>query len=274
MPPKTSKTLKKVTIANDAKNDSDNETDVKYKNNYDSTAQNVGDEDDILADGDLDAEVDIDEYDDNEDVDEGDADVDIDNDNDNEEGDGGDDCEYDVSRRTNGVKKISANIDKFDDDNDDDYMAENLDGRIYVDRDERIVQTNITKYERVRILGDRTAQLAQGAKPMIRGVSDMDPFKVAQLEFESKQMPINIVRTMPDGTKELWELSELNIPQEYIKYGFTGGDVDRESIKKIDNAYKKGGSITGYSHLLNMPPHIEKTISTVEKKSNSRKKKN
>jgi len=90
----------------------------------------------------------------------------------------------------------------------------------YVDPSDRISTEYLINYERVRLLGDRTAQLILGAKPMIKGVDGLDFRKIAQLELEAKMIPIKIIRPMPNGMKEVWSLSELKLKNNYIKYGF------------------------------------------------------
>lgn len=173
----------------------------------------------------------------------------------NEVGDAGDDdCSYNASRRMRGIKKVSANIDKEDEDDEgaDINIDENiLDPGIYVKPEDRRTSPHLTLYEKVRMIGDRTAQLAQGAKPMIKGVEGMDPRTVAQLELEAKVIPIKIIRPLPNSMKEIWSISELKLKKKYIVYGFTGIHVDRDIVEKMDDEYKKGGSIVGYSQFAN-----------------------
>ena len=69
----------------------------------------------------------------------------------------------------------------------------------------------LTKYERVRILGERTKQLSLGAKSMIRGVGNMDPKEVAKLELKKKVIPLIIIRSLPSGRKEKWKITELSV---------------------------------------------------------------
>jgi DNA-directed RNA polymerase subunit K/omega len=164
---------------------------------------------------------------------------------------GEDDCSYNSVKRVRGVKKVSANIDK-DDDDDDEGIAVNIDENevkpdMYVKPDERISGVFMTNYERVRLLGDRTAQLAQGAKPMLKGVESMEPKVIAQLELESGMMPIRVIRPLPNGKKEMWTVRELKLKKNYVIYGFVGGFVDKNSIVGMEKEYKKGGGINGYT---------------------------
>lgn len=65
-------------------------------------------------------------------------------------------------------------------------------------------------FEKTRILGMRTNQLAQGARPFIEVpdyISDVQ--EIAQLELDQRRLPIIIKRYMPDGTYEKFRLSDL-----------------------------------------------------------------
>jgi DNA-directed RNA polymerases I, II, and III subunit RPABC2 len=89
----------------------------------------------------------------------------------------------------------------FDDDdkNYDDIVA----------KEHRITKPFLTKYERVRLLGDRAKQISLGAKPMIKNSEHLTPKKVAELEMQYRVMPLFIERPMPNGKKERWTLDEL-----------------------------------------------------------------
>ena len=68
----------------------------------------------------------------------------------------------------------------------------------------------LSVFEKTRILGMRTNQLAQGARPFIEVpdyVSDVQ--EIALLELEQRRLPIIIKRYMPDGTYEKFRLSDL-----------------------------------------------------------------
>jgi len=70
----------------------------------------------------------------------------------------------------------------------------------------------LTQYEKTRILGFRTNQLAQGALPYvavpahIRNVLD-----IAKMELEQRRLPFILKRPMPDGSFEYWRLCDLMI---------------------------------------------------------------
>jgi DNA-directed RNA polymerase subunit K/omega len=73
-------------------------------------------------------------------------------------------------------------------------------------------QPFLTQYEKTRILGFRTNQLAQGALPYIvvpthiRNVLD-----IARMELEQRRLPFIVKRPMPDGSFEYWRLTDLMI---------------------------------------------------------------
>lgn len=197
------------------------------------------------------------EWDDDDDVDE-DTDDEYDVGDDDAEAD---ECAYEVTR----VKKIGLNLADIDSDtdlDDDDFDDPNIletgdDYKRIVQPSERITSPMITKYEKVRLLCDRTTQLALGAKPMIRGIEQINHYDrekmVAQLEFEARVIPIIIERERPDGVFEEWRLSELKYKENMIVYGkdaFTDPTklvINPEYLKKRSNEIQKGGNITGFT---------------------------
>jgi len=70
----------------------------------------------------------------------------------------------------------------------------------------------LTVYERTKILGTRTNQLAEGARPFVAVPEYMtQPLDIAKLELEQRRLPFIVKRPMPDGTFEYWRLSDLMI---------------------------------------------------------------
>jgi DNA-directed RNA polymerases I, II, and III subunit RPABC2 len=70
----------------------------------------------------------------------------------------------------------------------------------------------LTRFERARIIGARSLQLALGAPPFIRVSSQVhSPIDIAVLELQQKVLPINIRRTLPDGQYEDIPLDVLSI---------------------------------------------------------------
>ena len=68
----------------------------------------------------------------------------------------------------------------------------------------------LTKYEKARILGQRTKQINTGAKAFVKvpeGV--MDGYIIANLELEQKRLPFIIRRPIAGGGCEYWNLKDL-----------------------------------------------------------------
>jgi len=70
----------------------------------------------------------------------------------------------------------------------------------------------LTQYEKTKVLGFRTNQLSLGARPYIAVPEHVTEIReIARLELEARRLPIIIKRPMPDGTFEMWRLSDLLI---------------------------------------------------------------
>jgi len=112
-------------------------------------------------------------------------------------------CVYKFSK-----KKID-NDDLLEDDDllDDEYTIKN----IYVSEEDRITTRKLTKYERVRILGDRTKQISLGAQKMINNIDYLSSKEIAELELQNKKIPILIKRTLPSGEIEIIDTNSLKI---------------------------------------------------------------
>lgn len=71
----------------------------------------------------------------------------------------------------------------------------------------------LTKYERARVLGQRTKQLNSGSKPYITVPDNIiEGHLIAELELEQKRIPFIIRRPLPGGAgSEYWTLKDLEI---------------------------------------------------------------
>ena len=70
----------------------------------------------------------------------------------------------------------------------------------------------LTKYEKTRILGERTHQINSGAKPFIPVETDIiDGYLIALKELEQKKIPFIVKRPLPNGGCEYWKLKDLEI---------------------------------------------------------------
>lgn len=68
----------------------------------------------------------------------------------------------------------------------------------------------ITRYERAKLLGIRTEQIARGSKPMITVADDSVPCcDIAMEEMLQKKTPFVLVRNMPDGSHEYWKIKDM-----------------------------------------------------------------
>ena len=125
------------------------------------------------------------------------------------------DCVYRFNKKTD--LDSDNETDEEIDDNffDDDEIIEK---DVYVLEEDRITKPVLTKYEKVRLLQERTTQLALGAKPMVKDIPELfnsskpkNPKEIAKLELQYKVIPLKIIRMLPTGKKEKWSLSELAI---------------------------------------------------------------
>ena len=96
--------------------------------------------------------------------------------------------------------------------NDIDDTIENSNdlNNIIVKKENRISSNRLTKYEMVRILGERIKQLTMGAKPMIKNHETLSYEQMAEEELKTNMIPFKIKRPLPNGKYEIWTLDELN----------------------------------------------------------------
>jgi DNA-directed RNA polymerase subunit K/omega len=70
----------------------------------------------------------------------------------------------------------------------------------------------MTKYEKTRILGQRTKQINEGAPPLIKiDTTVIDGYLIAVKELEQKKTPFIIRRPLPNGGSEYWRVQDLEI---------------------------------------------------------------
>lgn len=80
-----------------------------------------------------------------------------------------------------------------------------------VPKDQRRTLPVITKYELAAILAARATEIADFQPPTVPNPGTTDPIKIAQLEFEAGKSPKKVQRVWPDGSIEVWSLSELQV---------------------------------------------------------------
>lgn len=71
----------------------------------------------------------------------------------------------------------------------------------------------LTKYERARVIGQRTKQLNSGARPYVSVPEDIiDGYLIAILELEQKKIPFIIRRPLPGNSgSEYWRIADLEV---------------------------------------------------------------
>jgi len=79
----------------------------------------------------------------------------------------------------------------------------------FISKENRISANRLTKYEMVRILGERIKQLNMGAKPLIKNHQGLSYDKIAEEEFKKNMIPFKLKRPLPNGKFEIWTLDEL-----------------------------------------------------------------
>ena len=70
----------------------------------------------------------------------------------------------------------------------------------------------LTKYERARLLGTRALQISLNA-PILVDIDDtqkdLTASDIAKMEFDQGKIPLQVVRTLPNGVIEVLSLSDL-----------------------------------------------------------------
>tara|TARA_Y100000310_G_scaffold340931_1_gene438397 strand:+ start:1736 stop:2113 length:378 start_codon:yes stop_codon:yes gene_type:complete len=87
-----------------------------------------------------------------------------------------------------------------------------------------MAETNLTKYERARIIGARALQIAMNA-PLLIKISkeeleevNYDALKIAEIELDSGILPISVNRPMPGRKEEeLKRVKETKVSDEKIE---------------------------------------------------------
>ena len=223
---------KKITNTKNTKNTKKGKNNTK-NNDISESESEISDSDSEEQDQEQDQEQDKDEDDNDDDLDddnsvEDDDDEvsnddsisdkdDNDNDNDNDEVSygGRETCIYNFTNNENVIKRIE----KLTQD-EKDILNKNTDK--FVPDDERVGRKYMTKYEWVRLISDRTAQIANGSSIMIKtgkdtvDVNTLTPKEIAIIELESGRCPLYLVREMPNGQREKWNPNEMIFTKRYL----------------------------------------------------------
>jgi DNA-directed RNA polymerase I, II, and III subunit RPABC2 len=71
------------------------------------------------------------------------------------------------------------------------------------------MENRLSKFERVRILGQRAEQISMGAPPLVDIKGLTDALSIAEREFKDRKIPFIIERTYPDGSIRKMKLSDM-----------------------------------------------------------------
>ena len=92
---------------------------------------------------------------------------------------------------------------------------------IIIENSKRISKNKMTRYEFVRIIGERTKQLTMGAKPLIKQSKLSEEFTYTEIAIEELKLnaiPFKIRRLVKDHY-ELWAIEELDKKHLETLYG-------------------------------------------------------
>ncbi|MCH8945875.1 MAG: DNA-directed RNA polymerase subunit K [Nanoarchaeota archaeon] len=103
-----------------------------------------------------------------------------------------------------------------------------------------MVESNLTKYERARIIGARALQIAMNAPILIKLSKEKleeikyDAIRIAEIELDSDALPISVKRPMPKKNEEELKRSKEN--------KISDKKIEEEEIKE-EEEIAKGGEI-------------------------------
>lgn len=88
------------------------------------------------------------------------------------------------------------------------HLVRNRDGIVIDDLHKTV--PFLTKFEKTRVLGQRSKQIENGAKPFIQVPDNIiDAYIIAEMELSQKKIPFIIRRPIPGGKFEYWNLKDL-----------------------------------------------------------------
>ena len=166
--------------------------------------KSVSKKEEIEEDFDIENEDEVDE----EDIEEVDVDSDEENNDEETEEEVGINAELETDTGGCALEEAINDDDEYFDNNEEIEMSKEQNTE-YVSKENRVSVNRLTKYEMVRILGERTKQLTMGAKPMVKNYQGLSYEKIAEEEFKRNMIPFKIKRPLPNGKFEMWTLDEL-----------------------------------------------------------------
>jgi DNA-directed RNA polymerase subunit K/omega len=108
------------------------------------------------------------------------------------------------------IEETIIDDDEYFNNNEAEYNKNLINNKAeYVLKENRVSTNRLTKYEMVRILGERIKQLTMGAKPLIKNHKGLSYDKIAEEELILNMIPFKIKRPLPNNMFEIWSLEEL-----------------------------------------------------------------
>ena len=72
-----------------------------------------------------------------------------------------------------------------------------------------MLSNTITKFEKTRVIGARAVQLSMNAPPLVDPGNEIDVLKIAEMEYNQKKIPFQIVRKLPSGESDVIPVASL-----------------------------------------------------------------
>ena len=76
------------------------------------------------------------------------------------------------------------------------------------------IESRITFYERVSLIGKRAVDISEGSPITIKDPGTDDPREIAEMERKMKRLPLKLVREYPDGQKRVLDPNKMIWPCE------------------------------------------------------------
>jgi len=71
------------------------------------------------------------------------------------------------------------------------------------------MENRLSKFEKVRILGQRAEQISMGAPPLVDIKGLTDALSIAEKEFAERKIPFIVERKYPDGSIRKFRLCDM-----------------------------------------------------------------
>jgi DNA-directed RNA polymerase I, II, and III subunit RPABC2 len=119
--------------------------------------------------------------------------------------------EYDFGGDTFNDEDENLEADNDEDVVDIDTVTTETKGQIVYRGNDRTSINIMTKYEKARLIATRADQIQNGSPVLVKTTSH-EAIEIAEQELRAGVLPIAIKRNMPDGSVEIWQVTELRLP--------------------------------------------------------------